>query len=198
MTKKREPSSLPEVVDRHDRRVVHLGDDLGFPLEAALDLGRQVGRGDQLDGDLAVQERVSGPVDDTHAAPAELADDLVSVRKLRVDQRSSLIVSLSVCQFISLGLSGREQELFAREHGGPRHPSKEITLAFGVRLPGSSAGGLDFRREPDEGREREKPGVLRLEPREVEALDLEAGLVEQCVQEREVDRVGVVRVEVVG
>ena len=31
-----------EVVDRHDGRVVHLGDELRLALEALLDLGRQV------------------------------------------------------------------------------------------------------------------------------------------------------------
>ena len=69
----------PEVVDGDDGGVVHLGDDLGFPLEPPLDIGSEVGRRDQFDRDLAVQERVLRPVDDAHAAPAELTDDLVAV-----------------------------------------------------------------------------------------------------------------------
>ena len=76
----------PEVVDRHDRGVVHLGDELGLALEALLDLGRQVRRGDELDRDLAVQERVARPVDDAHAAASELPEDLVAVGELRADQ----------------------------------------------------------------------------------------------------------------
>jgi hypothetical protein len=59
--------------------VVHLGDDLGFALEPPLDVGSEIGRGDQLDGDLAVLERVFRPIDNAHTAPAKLADDLVPV-----------------------------------------------------------------------------------------------------------------------
>ena len=75
----------PEVVDRDDGGVVHLPDDLRLPLEALLELGREIRRGDELDGDFAVQDRVAGPVDDPHPAAAELAEDFVAVRKPRVD-----------------------------------------------------------------------------------------------------------------
>ena len=74
-----------EVVDRHDRRVVHLGDELGLALEALLELGRQVARGDELDGDLAVEQRIARAVDDAHAAAPELPEDLVAVGELRAD-----------------------------------------------------------------------------------------------------------------
>ena len=80
----------PEVVDRHDGGVVHLGDELGLALEPLLDLGRQVRRRDQLDRDLAVQERVARAVDDAHAAASELPEDLVAVGELRADQSGFL------------------------------------------------------------------------------------------------------------
>ena len=76
-----------EVVDRDDGGVVHLRDDLGLALKALLELGRQVRRGDELDRDLAVQERIAGAIDDTHAAATELAEDLVSVGEPGADQR---------------------------------------------------------------------------------------------------------------
>ena len=85
MTKKSEPWSPAEVVDRHDGRVVHLGDELGLALEALLELGRQVARRDQLDRDVAVEQRIAGAVDDAHAAAAELPEDLVAVGELRSD-----------------------------------------------------------------------------------------------------------------
>ena len=74
-----------EVVDRHDRGVIHLGDDLGLALEAFLHLGRQVVRGDELDGDLAIQERVAGAVHDAHASTAELGENLVAIGELGLD-----------------------------------------------------------------------------------------------------------------
>ena len=75
-----------EVVDGHDRGVVHLGDELRLALEALLDLGRQVGRGDELDRDLAVEQRVARAIDDAHAAASELPQDLVAVGEFRADQ----------------------------------------------------------------------------------------------------------------
>ena len=77
-----------EVVDRHDRRVIHLGDDLRLALEALLELRGQVARGDELDGDLAVEQRVARAVDDAHAAAPELPEDLVAVGELRADHRT--------------------------------------------------------------------------------------------------------------
>ena len=76
----------PEVVDRHDRGVVHLGDELGLALEALLDLGRQVRRRDELDRHLAIQEWIPGTIDHSHASAAELPEDLVAVGELRIDQ----------------------------------------------------------------------------------------------------------------
>jgi hypothetical protein len=67
----------PEVVDRDDRGVVHLRDNLSLAGKPLFQLGRQISRRDQLDGDVAVQAGVSRPVDDAHSPAAELALDLV-------------------------------------------------------------------------------------------------------------------------
>ena len=75
-----------QVVDRDDRRVIHLGHELRFALEALFELGREVSRRDQLDGDLAIEQRIAGLVDDAHAAATELGDQLVAVRETGSDQ----------------------------------------------------------------------------------------------------------------
>ena len=74
-----------EVVDRDDPGMVHLRDDLRLALETLLDLGRQLRRGQQLDGDVAVQQRIARAVHDSHAAAAELGRDLVAVGELRAE-----------------------------------------------------------------------------------------------------------------
>ena len=68
-----------EVVDRHDRRVVHLRDELRLALEALLGFVAQLGRRNELDGDVAIQPWVTGAIDDAHAAASELRDDLVTI-----------------------------------------------------------------------------------------------------------------------
>ena len=76
-----------EVVDRDDRGVVHLRDDLRLALEALLELRRvRSSRGDELDRDLAVEHRVPRAVDDAHAAPSELPQDLVTIDQRGLDQ----------------------------------------------------------------------------------------------------------------
>jgi hypothetical protein len=67
--------------------MVHLGDELGFPLEAFLELCGEVPRGDELDGDLAIEERITSPVDDAHPSAPKLGDELIAVRKPGTDQR---------------------------------------------------------------------------------------------------------------
>ena len=69
---------LAEVEDGDDVRVVELGGRLGLALEAAAEVGLGgEGRGDRLDRDEAVQERVLGLVDLAHRALADLPDDPV-------------------------------------------------------------------------------------------------------------------------
>ena len=75
-----------DVVDGDDGRMVHLRDDLGLALESLFHLRRQIVRGDELDGDLAVQERVAGSIHHAHASASELPEDLVAVGELRIDQ----------------------------------------------------------------------------------------------------------------
>ena len=76
------PLVAPDVVDGHDGGMVHLGHHLGFALESLFELRGQVRRGNELHGDLAVQERVAGAVHNAHSAAAELPEDLVAVGKL--------------------------------------------------------------------------------------------------------------------
>ena len=81
----------PEVVDRNDGRVVHLRDDLGLPLEALFGVLREVPGRDQLDRDVAVQDRVLRAIDDAHPTAPKLGEDLVAVGELRSDHRHRLI-----------------------------------------------------------------------------------------------------------
>ena len=70
---------LADVVDLHDVGVLQAGDGLRLGQEA--DGGLVVGMGtgqDHLQGAGAVQEDLSGAVDDAHAAAAQLAQDLVA------------------------------------------------------------------------------------------------------------------------
>jgi len=76
----------PEVVDRHDRRVVHLRDDLRLAEKPLLGVRGEVAGRDQLDGHLAVQDRVLRAVDDAHPAAPELPHHLVAIRETCADQ----------------------------------------------------------------------------------------------------------------
>jgi hypothetical protein len=89
------PLVAAEVVDRHDGRMVHLRDDLSLALEAFLGVLREVPGRDELDGDVAVQDRVLRPVDDAHPAAPQLREDLVAVGELRSDHRHRFIQRFS-------------------------------------------------------------------------------------------------------
>jgi hypothetical protein len=67
-----------EVVDREDVRMRERGDGLGLALEARerVGVGGQL-RGEDLDGDVAVELRVAGAVDLAHPAGAERREDFV-------------------------------------------------------------------------------------------------------------------------
>jgi hypothetical protein len=78
-----------DLVDDTDVRVLQLRGGLRLLDEPPLALG--IGdelRGEDLDGDLAVQLQVRGAVDDAHASPADLFEDAV-VRKRPADQGGS-------------------------------------------------------------------------------------------------------------
>ncbi len=69
---------LPDLVDRHDARMIEFGGSLGFDIKAAD--GIVVGElacQDHLQGDLAVEAHLTRLEDDAHAAACELADDFV-------------------------------------------------------------------------------------------------------------------------
>ena len=66
------------VVDGEDVGMREGGHDLGLALEAGQP-GRILGklRGQDLDGDVAIESRVAGPIDFAHAARADGGADLV-------------------------------------------------------------------------------------------------------------------------
>ncbi len=66
------------LVDRDNAGVVECGDGFGFVLKTAeLILAGELGVADHLQGDLPVQSDLLGPVDHSHAAPPEEADQFV-------------------------------------------------------------------------------------------------------------------------
>ncbi len=69
-----------EVVDRDDVAVVEIAGDLGLAHEALAGLGLLRGAG--LDGDVTLDERVVGLVDDSEAANTYLFKDLILVQSL--------------------------------------------------------------------------------------------------------------------
>ena len=71
----------PHVVERADVRVVQAGDGLGFALEPLLQLrvASDV-RGQDFDGDRAVEAGVAGFVHLAHAASPEGGDDLIRTK----------------------------------------------------------------------------------------------------------------------
>ena len=170
----------PEVVDRHDRGVVHLGDELRLALEALLDLGRQVRRGDELDRDLAVEQRVARAVDDAHAAAAELPEDLVAVGELGADQSGSSVGESPEFSRYDSGHAGlreaRRRSTSARSYdlakktrerrpaplrlAGPRH-ARRVRRHDRQRqdraLPVADRGGRDRRRPGDRDRSEGRP-----------------------------------------
>ena len=77
-----------EVEDGDDVRVVELGRRLGFPQEAAAEVGiGGEGGGDRLDGDEPVEERVLGLVDLAHRPLADLPDHAVLADSVEVHHR---------------------------------------------------------------------------------------------------------------
>ena len=69
---------LADLVDRHDAGVVEQRDRLGLVLEPPqLVVAGQHAGPDHLEGDGPVEADLAGPVDDAHAAAAELGLDLV-------------------------------------------------------------------------------------------------------------------------
>ena len=67
---------VAHVVDGDHVGVREAGQRLGLPLESGVGLGRQIGVGAQhLEGDLAVQLRVVGRVDDPRGAGAQALED---------------------------------------------------------------------------------------------------------------------------
>src|SRR5262245_14944809 len=81
------PLVLAEVVDGDDRGMVQPRDDLSLGLEALLRFGSEKARGDQLDGNLAVELRIASAIDHSHPASSQLIDDLVSIGELLPDHR---------------------------------------------------------------------------------------------------------------
>ena len=71
---------LADVVDLHDVGVLQPRDGLGLGQESDDRLGVGMGTGqDHLEGARAVEADLPGPVDDAHAAAAQLAQDLVAL-----------------------------------------------------------------------------------------------------------------------
>ena len=72
------PFSFFQTVDLSDVRVVERGQNMGLTLEAGQSFG-VAGQviGQDLNGDLAIQFRVAGPVHHAHPAAAEFFQDLV-------------------------------------------------------------------------------------------------------------------------
>ena len=69
---------LFEAVHGGDVRMVQRGEDFGFTLEARDAIGIRANAGGQdLDGDVALQARIAGAIDLTHAASAEHEIDFV-------------------------------------------------------------------------------------------------------------------------
>src|SRR5205823_10371320 len=76
-----EPVVLAAVEGSDDAGMVELAGGLRLEHEALLVLGTTSGvllQQDRLQGDLAIEVRVVGPVDDAHRAAAELTEDLVA------------------------------------------------------------------------------------------------------------------------
>src|SRR5262249_53118987 len=69
---------LADLVNGHDVRMIEVGDGSRFGAEALhFRRGRQLAGEDHLQGDDAVEGNLPGPVDDAHAAAADLAQQLV-------------------------------------------------------------------------------------------------------------------------
>src|SRR5688572_13707713 len=94
-------------------------------------------------------------------------------------------------------LAGYDEQLLAGQHRQAQHPPAQVPRAAPLRLVLDLLAQLEQTRDRDEGIEQQQPGMLRLEPREVERLHREAGLVHHRVQEREIHGVDVISVEIV-
>ncbi len=76
------PLVVPEIVDGDDVLVGELAGGAGFAKETLADFLTRFEVGDELDGDHALEQRVEGAVDDTHAALTELFDELVASNRV--------------------------------------------------------------------------------------------------------------------
>ena len=73
----REAADLADVVDLDDVGVLEAGEGLGLLVEPRQGDGAGVGAGqDHLERDQTIQADLAGLVDDSHAAPAQLLEDL--------------------------------------------------------------------------------------------------------------------------
>jgi hypothetical protein len=52
--------------------MVHLSDQLCFSLKALFSLRIEKCRRDELDGDITIQERITGPVNNAHSTTTQL------------------------------------------------------------------------------------------------------------------------------
>ena len=145
----------PEIVDRNDARVVHLGDDLSLPFETLLGVGAQLRGGDQLDRHLAIETGIVRAVDHPHSAASQLRGDLVPIRQLLADHLpcpldgclSSSSPSTDVDSMPSrndcpsLGLCGRADGFYNLGRTGAIVPA-ELTRSIWIdtTIPGTARG----------------------------------------------------------
>ena len=92
---------LAKVEDRYHRRMIHLGHQLRFALEALFSVGAQQCWRNKLDGNFPVQHGIVRPIDDAHSAATQLRPDVVSVRKPLTDHLPSMKNMSKICESTS-------------------------------------------------------------------------------------------------
>lgn len=81
------PLMPADVVNRNDAGVVHPRDDLRLALKSLFRLGVEHRRWDEFDGDVPIEHRIAGAIDDTHSSAAQLRHNFVSTCEPGADHR---------------------------------------------------------------------------------------------------------------
>ncbi len=82
---------LADLVDRHDPGMIQAGGRLGFRVESPdLDIVGELTGKDHLERDGPVEAHLPGMEDHAHAAPGDLAQDLVVAERAAASRRSRI------------------------------------------------------------------------------------------------------------
>ena len=154
---------LADAEDRHDVRVVELGDRLRLALEPPEPLRVEVDVVDHLDGDVAAERLLHRLVDDAHPAAAQLAEDAELAEPLGHGRPAPAASPRRSCSIMRDGAEQLADPARRGRGSGPRTRRSRGTRPAGTaRRTPRPAGrtGRDGRRRRSRSGRRNRPWSL--------------------------------------